>query len=185
MTFFIAGHESTGVMMIWILYYLSKDQEIQDKLREEIVKEFPDKDSELNFDKINSMEYLNAVCKETLRIVPPATLVSCIANVGVMIDEYLIPKHLPFSAGPRSCIGNRFALNEAKVVLCILLRNFQFHEVEGFKVTTKANITLRPDPTAASGANVYINIAYSRVDDEEFVKLNFKAFRQNFEEIIR
>nr|CAG8633114.1 981_t:CDS:2 [Entrophospora candida] len=189
MTFLIAGHETTGVMMIWILYYLSKDQEIQDKLREEIVKEFPDKDSELNFDQINSMEYLNAVCKETLRIVPPATLVSRIANEDVMIDEYLIPKdtsiyipiyqihhlasiwgddvekfnpsrwftekvkgfshykHLPFSAGPRSCIGNRFALNEAKVVLCILLRNFQFHEVEGFKVTTKANITLRPDPT--------------------------------------
>ncbi|CAJ0629092.1 3641_t:CDS:2 [Entrophospora sp. SA101] len=146
MTFFIAGHESTGVMMIWILYYLSKDQEIQDKLREEIVKEFPDKDSELNFDKINSMEYLNAVCKETLRIVPPATLVSCIANVE-KVKGFSHYKHLPFSAGPRSCIGNRFALNEAKVVLCILLRNFQFHEVEGFKVTTKANITLRPDPT--------------------------------------
>ncbi|CAJ0836941.1 10654_t:CDS:2, partial [Entrophospora sp. SA101] len=189
MTFLIAGHETTGVMMSWILYYLSKDQEIQDKLREEIVKEFPDKDSELNFDQINSMEYLNAVCKETLRIVPPVVLVGRTANEDVMIDEYLIPKDtpifvpiyqihhspsiwgedvekfnpsrwftekvkglthynfMPFSAGPKSCIGNRLALNEAKVILCNLLRNFQFHEVKGFKVTSKANMTLRPDPT--------------------------------------
>ncbi|CAH1768459.1 14254_t:CDS:2, partial [Entrophospora sp. SA101] len=54
---------------------------------------------------------------------------------------------MPFSAGPKSCIGNRLALNEAKVILCNLLRNFQFHEVKGFKVTSKANMTLRPDPT--------------------------------------
>ncbi|CAJ0827822.1 7136_t:CDS:2 [Entrophospora sp. SA101] len=182
MTFLIAGHETTGVMMSWILYYLSKDQEIQDKLREEIVKEFPDKDFEPNFEQINSMEYLNAVCKETLRISPPA-------KEDVILDGYLIPKdttiyvpiyqihhlasiwgddvekfnpsrwftekvkgfsqykHMPFSAGQRTCMGNKFALNEIKVALCILLRNFQFHEVEGFKVTTKANLILRPDPT--------------------------------------
>ena len=38
---------------------------------------------------------------------------------------------------------------------------------------------------AVSGVNVYTDIAYSRVDNEEFVKLNFKAFRQNSEEIIQ
>ncbi|CAJ0912285.1 9326_t:CDS:2, partial [Entrophospora sp. SA101] len=187
MTFLIAGHESTGVTMAWALYYLSKDQEIQDKLREEIVKEFPNKDSELNFDQINSMEYLNAVCKEILRITPPAVTRS--TNEDVMIDEYLIPKntpifipfyqihhlasiwgddvekfnpsrwftekvkglsrynYLPFSAGPKSCIGSKLALNEAKIILCNLLRNFRFHEVEGFKVASKITITLRPDPT--------------------------------------
>ncbi|CAJ0884335.1 12733_t:CDS:2 [Entrophospora sp. SA101] len=189
MTFLIAGHESTGVTMAWALYYLSKDQEIQDKLREEIVKEFPDKDFEPNFEQINSMEYLNAVCKETLRISPPAQLVGRVAKEDVILDGYLIPKdttiyvpiyqihhlasiwgddvekfnpsrwftekvkgfsqykHMPFSAGQRTCMGNKFALNEIKVALCILLRNFQFHEVEGFKVTTKANLILRPDPT--------------------------------------
>ncbi|CAH1760282.1 7199_t:CDS:2 [Entrophospora sp. SA101] len=189
MTFLIAGHETTGVMMTWALYYLSKDQEIQDKLREEIVKEFPDKDSELNFDQINSMEYLNAVCKETLRIAPPVLFLIRAADEDVMIDEYLIPKgtpifiptyqihhlasiwgddvekfnpsrwftekvkglshynYLPFSAGPKSCIASKLALNEAKIILCNLLRNFRFHEVEGFKVASKMTITFRPDPT--------------------------------------
>ncbi|CAJ0903116.1 12257_t:CDS:2 [Entrophospora sp. SA101] len=187
MTFLVAGYETTGVIMAWALHYLSKDQEIQDKLRKEIVKEFPDKDFEPNFDQINSMEYLNAVCKETLRIAPPE---------DVMIGGYLVPKdtpifvpiyqihhlasiwggdvekfnpsrwftekvkglshynYLPFSTGPRSCIGSKLALNEVKVVLCILLRNFQFHEVEGFKVTSKLNIiTLRPDPTVKLRVN--------------------------------
>ena len=38
---------------------------------------------------------------------------------------------------------------------------------------------------AVSGVNVYTGIAYSRIDGEEFVKLNFKAFRQNSEEMVQ
>ena len=44
---------------------------IQDKLRKEIVKEFPDKNFIPTFEQIHSLEYLNAVCKEILRVVPP------------------------------------------------------------------------------------------------------------------
>ena len=32
---------------------------------------------------------------------------------------------------------------------------------------------------------VYIGIAYSRVDNDEFIKLNFKAFRQNSEDMVQ
>jgi len=71
MTFLFAGHETTSVAVTWTLYYLSKNQEIQDKLRKEIVKEFPDKNFVPTFEQINSLEYLNAVCKEILRVVPP------------------------------------------------------------------------------------------------------------------
>ena len=71
MTFLLAGYETTSVAITWTLYYLSKNQEIQDKLRKEIVKEFPDKNFVPTFEQINSLEYLNVVCKEILRVVPP------------------------------------------------------------------------------------------------------------------
>lgn len=33
---------------------------------------------------------------------------------------------VPFSAGPRNCIGQNFALNEMKVILAVLIKNFKF-----------------------------------------------------------
>jgi cytochrome P450 len=74
MTFLIAGHATTNVTICWALYLLAKHSHEQDLLREELVKAFPDK-SNFNptFDEINSLEYLNCVIKETLRIHTPGT----------------------------------------------------------------------------------------------------------------
>jgi cytochrome P450 len=72
MTFLIAGHATTNVTICWALYLLAKHSHEQDLLREELVKAFPDK-SNFNptFDDINSLEYLNCIIKETLRLHPP------------------------------------------------------------------------------------------------------------------
>nr|CAG8435818.1 9006_t:CDS:2 [Entrophospora candida] len=86
------GHETTSVAVTWALYYLSRDLEIQDKLRKEIIKEFPDKDIVPTLEQINSLEYLNAVCKETLRLAPPAPITVRESAKDTIINGYLVPK---------------------------------------------------------------------------------------------
>ena len=66
-------------------------------------------------------------------------------------DENLTKKitnynYLPFSTGPRICIGNKVALNAIKVFLAILIRNFEFYEVEGVEVKRKLTMSYKPDP---------------------------------------
>eukprot|EP01100_Stratorugosa_tubuloviscum_P006375 TRINITY_DN275_c0_g2_i1.p1 TRINITY_DN275_c0_g2~~TRINITY_DN275_c0_g2_i1.p1 ORF type:complete len:513 (-),score=225.51 TRINITY_DN275_c0_g2_i1:104-1642(-) len=60
---------------------------------------------------------------------------------------------LPFSGGPRNCIGQRFALQEAKILLAFLIRNFSFEIINPEKVIgvlkgtmTPANLIVRAIP---------------------------------------
>ncbi|XP_027047079.1 cytochrome P450 4F5-like [Pocillopora damicornis] len=53
---------------------------------------------------------------------------------------------LPFSAGPRSCIGSKFAMAEMKAVLSTLLRHLTFEEIPGFTVRPVIRLTAKPDP---------------------------------------
>ncbi|KAJ1961442.1 hypothetical protein IWQ62_003868 [Dispira parvispora] len=52
---------------------------------------------------------------------------------------------MPFSTGPRACIGMQFALQEIKIVLAYLLRRFDFSNVSPEPVTwDRSTITLKP-----------------------------------------
>ncbi|XP_033747403.1 cytochrome P450 4A25-like isoform X1 [Pecten maximus] len=50
---------------------------------------------------------------------------------------------VPFSAGPRNCIGQNFALNEIKVVLTRLLRRFHVELDEDHEVTFVPDMVMR------------------------------------------
>ncbi len=52
--------------------------------------------------------------------------------------------YIPFSAGPRICIGNHFALMEATLVLTTLLRTFEFSVEPGTEVVPEIDSALRP-----------------------------------------
>ena len=51
---------------------------------------------------------------------------------------------LPFSAGPRQCIGQQFALLESTLVLATLVAGVRLHLVPGHPVEPEALVTLRP-----------------------------------------
>ncbi|CAI2161358.1 13692_t:CDS:2 [Funneliformis geosporum] len=178
MTFLLAGHITTSISTSWALYQLAHHPHEQDLLREELVRAFPEK-SKFNptFDEINSLEYLNCVVKEALRLTPPAPDIQRVNNKDVVLDGHFIPKnttlmipiaalqrlpsiwgstaenfdpnrwldpslikkvnnyyYLPFHTGIRSCIGNKLALNEFKILLSMLVRNFVFRPVEGIQI---------------------------------------------------
>jgi len=56
------------------------------------------------------------------------------------------PKHayMPFGAGPRLCIGERFAWMEGSIILAALARQWRFESVPGEAVELAPLITLRP-----------------------------------------
>ncbi|KAK9693388.1 hypothetical protein K7432_013940 [Basidiobolus ranarum] len=53
---------------------------------------------------------------------------------------------LPFSSGPRACLGTQFALQEAKIVLATMLRRFEFHLMDNKPVLYATNsAALKPE----------------------------------------
>jgi cytochrome P450 len=62
--------------------------------------------------------------------------------------EKSLPKcaYLPFSTGPRICIGNSFAMMEAVLILATIAQRYQLSLVPGQTIQPHAALTLRPQP---------------------------------------
>jgi cytochrome P450 len=58
--------------------------------------------------------------------------------------------YFPFGGGPRSCIGQHFAMMEGVLVLATILRRFRVELVPGQSIEPDTTFTLKPKP----GVNV-------------------------------
>lgn len=91
LTFMLMGYESTASTLIWLIYELCKNPEVQRKCRAEVqsiltVKGV--KTSAVVFDDIGKFSILIQVLKETLRLHPPSPLIHRKSTVDCDIGEF-------------------------------------------------------------------------------------------------
>ncbi len=142
---------------------------------------------------VPQLVYTNKVVRESMRLYPPAWVISRRAAEDVQIGQYKLPvgsnvivspwvthrdarffpnpdafdpdrwspeneaalpkfAYFPFGGGPRSCVGNAFALMEAAVLLASVAQRFEISLVPGREVKPMPSITLRP----ANGVHVLL-----------------------------
>uniref|UniRef100_A0A1B0BSR5 Cytochrome P450 n=1 Tax=Glossina palpalis gambiensis TaxID=67801 RepID=A0A1B0BSR5_9MUSC len=68
--FLTAGFETSSSTMAFCLYELAKQPNLQEKLRKEIHEALLESNGNLTYEKISSLQYLNMVLEETLRLYP-------------------------------------------------------------------------------------------------------------------
>ncbi|KAF5277789.1 hypothetical protein FQR65_LT03769 [Abscondita terminalis] len=193
-TFMFEGHDTTTSGLSFVLYCLSKHQDIQCKVFDEI-NEFVVDDAklQLSYGNLQKLKYLEQVIKETLRMYPPVPMYSRVTTEDTSYQDVILPKgvtvtvsayhlhhnpsvyskpevfdperfnmdnsknisvysYIPFSAGPRNCIGQKFAMLEIKSTVCKILQQFKLLPVLEHEPILIANVIL----TSANGLPVYL-----------------------------
>ncbi|CAD7079529.1 unnamed protein product [Hermetia illucens] len=92
--FFIAGFETSSTTMMFALYELAVNPEIQEKLRTEINTVYAKHEGRLSYEAIKDMVYLDQVINETLRKYPPVVALQRktqndykVANTKLVIEK--------------------------------------------------------------------------------------------------
>ena len=167
---FVAGHETTATALSWTLFLLAQHPAIQRDLLVEI-------DGVLGaapptLEQLGRMPLLDAVIKETLRLVPPGLWFLRIAMEDTTLSSYPVPagtrimwspvalhrradlypdpaafrparwqtlkpspyEYMPFSAGPRRCLGALFVELQMKLTLTRLLQRYRLALRPGARV---------------------------------------------------
>uniref|UniRef100_A0A1I8NPE3 Cytochrome P450 n=1 Tax=Stomoxys calcitrans TaxID=35570 RepID=A0A1I8NPE3_STOCA len=134
--FFTAGFESSSATMSFALYEMARNPEVQEKLREEVRHTLTKSGGRLSLQVIESLEYMQMVISETLRLYPPLPFLDreCTIEEGqyyslepyggfriprgmpVYIPAYALhmdPKYFP---NPESFIPERFTSENRKTI---------------------------------------------------------------------
>jgi cytochrome P450 len=98
-TFLGAGHDTTATALAWTLHLLSTYPEVQGRLREEISAHFPhlfDLGTRCDITKladadVDQLPYLDNVCRESLRYIPPIPLTVREALTDDVLAGYYVP----------------------------------------------------------------------------------------------
>ncbi|KAK6140035.1 hypothetical protein DH2020_026251 [Rehmannia glutinosa] len=165
----VAGHETTGSVLTWTAYLLSKDPSSQRKAQEEVDRVLQGRLP--TYEDIKNLKFLTRCINESMRLYPHPPVLLRRAQVADVLpgttrsilvweraDDFVperfnldspIPnetntdfRFIPFSGGPRKCVGDQFALLEAIVALAVFLQHLNFELIpdQNIGMTTGATI---------------------------------------------
>ena len=89
--FLLAGSDTTGHTLSFTVYFLAMNPDVQDKLRVHIKEAIESNADKSLYDVAKSIEYLDCVIKETLRLCPPLS----VFNRECSEDHDLNGMHIP------------------------------------------------------------------------------------------
>ena len=98
MTIFLAGHETTAVALGWTWCLLSKHPAVAQQLRDELADVLGGRPP--GFDDLPRLAYTEQVVKESMRLYPPAWIISRCAIEADRIAGYEIPPRTIIFASP-------------------------------------------------------------------------------------
>ena len=119
-TFLMAGHETTSTWLYWVLYALAKHPDVQERLYEEL-EELDVRRRPSVVDEMESLEYLNAVLKEALRLYAPVGMIpryntyhetfagyDIPPNTRLTLSIFLLHRHPAYWDDPESFLPERW-----------------------------------------------------------------------------
>jgi cytochrome P450 len=198
MTYLLAGHETTALVLSWAWHLLGTHPRTAAKLAAEADAVLGSRTATAA--DVPRLEYAGHVALEAMRLYPPIWAMARVAlrddhlaghairgGTVVIVSPWVMHRdpryfveperfepdrwadgaekrlpryaYFPFGGGPRGCIGSRFALQEAVLLLATIARRFHLTPVPGHEVVPVPSITLRP-------ANGVPMVVHARPRDE-------------------
>lgn len=91
-TFVAAGYETTALQTAYTLLLLAIHQEVQDKVYQEILETFPTTEMKIDRQKLESLNFLELVIKESMRLLPPVPIIGRETLEDFELNELVVPK---------------------------------------------------------------------------------------------
>ncbi|CAO1398987.1 unnamed protein product [Diamesa tonsa] len=105
-----AGYETSATALAHCILFLALHNDIQDKLLEEITEFFPTEDTEINYESLSKLKYMDRVLKESLRLAPVGPVIFRENTADYEITPgVVVPKNTIF-------ILNIYALHRSKAI---------------------------------------------------------------------
>lgn len=87
----LAGIDTTAFSAGFVVYYLARNQDKQNKLRNEIRRIFPSRETPITPESLANMPFLKACVKEAMRLMPLSIGVGRVTTQETVVRGYAIP----------------------------------------------------------------------------------------------